>query len=91
MINFQKLLEDLSEIEDETERVGANEKGAKREKIENEKCQALEMREKAMERFGQTRKRVRGGNVEGEDQIRKRRRSSEMLEWLKGRTELETF
>lgn len=84
----EQLLEDLIEIEDETEQMSVNEEEAKKQRIEMEKGQALEMRERAMERLGQTRKRIGGGH-EGEDQTKKRRRSGEMLEWLKGRIELE--
>lgn len=83
-----QLLEDLIELEDETERIGETEEEARKQRIEKEKGQALEMRERAMERFGQTRKRTGGGN-EGDDQAKKRRRSGEMMEWLKGRIDVE--
>ncbi len=55
---------------------------------EKEKGQVLEMRERAMERFGETKKRL-VGNHEGEEGTKKRRRSSDMLEWLKGKIESE--
>ena len=84
----EQLLEDLIEIEDETEQMGVNEEEAKKQRIEKEKGQAVEMRARAMERFGQTKKRL-GGDHEGEDGTKKRRRSNEMLEWLKWKIESE--
>ncbi len=80
----EQLLEDLIEIEE----ARVNEEGEKRQRIEKEKGQALEMRERAMERFGETKKRLGGGH-EGEEGTKKRRRSSDMLEWLKGKIESE--
>ena len=82
----EQLLEDLIDIEDETEQIGLNEEEARKQRIEKEKGQALEMRARAMERLGQTKKRI-GGDHEGEEQIKKRRSSGDMLEWLKGRIE----
>ena len=68
--------------------MGVNEEEEKRQRIEKEKGQALEIRERAMERFGETKKRLGGGH-EGEEGTKKRRRSSDMLEWLKGKIESE--
>ena len=84
----EQLLEDLVDIENETEQMGLNEEEARKQRIEKEKGQALEMRARAMERLGQTKKRI-GGDHEGEEQIRKRRSSGDVLEWLKGRIECE--
>ena len=83
----EQLSEDLIDIEDETEQVGLNEEEARKQRIEK-KGQALEMRARAMERLGQTKKRI-GGDHQGEEQIKKRRSSGDMLEWLKGRIECE--
>ncbi len=41
----EQLLEDLIEIEEATEQMGMNEEEEKRQRIEKEKGQALEMRE----------------------------------------------
>ena len=46
------------------------------------------MRERAMERLGQTRKRVGEANGNGKP-AQKRRRSGDMMEWLQERVELE--
>ncbi len=67
----EQLLEDLIEIEEATEQMGVNEEEEKRQRIEKEKGQALEMRERAMERFGETKKRLGGGH-EGEEGTKKR-------------------
>ena len=85
----EQLLEDLIDVEDETEQMGAIEEEARKKRIENEKGQALEMRARAMERFSQTKKRI-GGDHEGEEPIKKRRSSGDMLDWLKGRIECES-
>ena len=84
----EQLLEDLIDIEDETEQMCVNEEEARKQIIEREKGQALEMRERAMEMLGQTKKRI--WDHEGEEKIKKRRSSGDMLEWLKGRIECET-
>ena len=85
----EQLLEDLIDVEDETEQMGAIEEEARKKRIENEKGQALEIRARAMERFGQTKKRT-GGDHEEEEPIKKRRTSGDMLDWLKGRIECES-
>ena len=50
----ESLLEELIEIEDETERQMENENEAKNKRIDQERVQVLEMRERVMERLGQT-------------------------------------
>ena len=84
----ESLLEELIEIEDETERQMENENEAKNKRIDQERVQALEMRERAMERLGQTRKRVGEASGNGKP-AQKRRRSGDMMEWLQERVELE--
>ena len=84
----ESLLEELIEIEDETERQMENENEANNKRIDQQRVQALEMREIAMERLGQTRKRV--GEASGNDKpAQKRRRSGDMMEWLQERVQLE--
>ena len=83
----EMLLEELIDVEDETDRLMENETEAKNQRIENEKEQALEMRERAMERIGQTRKRT--GETSESGATQKRRRSGEMMEWLQERIEFE--
>ena len=56
----EQLLEGLIDIEDETEQMGATEEEARKQKIEKENGQALEMRGRAMERLGQTKKKNMG-------------------------------
>ena len=83
----ESLLEELIEIKDETERQMENENEAKNKRIDQERVQALEMRERAMERLGQTRKRV--GEASGNGKPAQKRRSGDMMEWLQERVELE--
>ena len=59
----------------------------KNKRIDQERVQALEMRERAMERLGQTRKRV--GEASGNGKPAQKRRSGDMMEWLQERVELE--
>ena len=84
----ESLLEDMIEIEDETERQMENENEAKNKRIDQERVQVLERREIAMERLGQTRKRVGEASGNGKP-AQKRRRSGDMMEWLQERVELE--
>ena len=71
-----ELVEELITLRDESEKKGEDQSKAKREAVVNEKKQALEMRDRALERIGETRKR---NEVEraGEKKTvgRKRRRS----------------
>ena len=82
-------MEELITFRDESEKKGENQSEAKREAVVNEKKQALEMRDRALERIGETRKRNKEERAEKKKTVgRKRRRSGgEMLEWLKERTE----
>ena len=79
----EKLLEELLELSDECDRRIDDQTEAKKEAAQSEKKQALEMRERAMERFGETRKR----KEEEEDEPRKvkqrRRSGGEAIDWLK--------
>ena len=60
----------------------------KNKRIDQERVQALEMREIAMERLGQTKERVGEASGNGKP-AQKRRRSGDMMEWLQERVELE--
>ena len=62
-------MEDLIEIEDDTEQIGVDEEESKKQRIEKENEQALGMRARAMERFGQAKKRLRR-NHEGTDETK---------------------
>jgi hypothetical protein len=61
----EMLLEELIDVEDETDRHMENETEAKNQRIENERGQALEMRERAMERIGKIWKRMGGTSESG--------------------------
>ncbi|XP_028403404.1 UPF0746 protein DDB_G0281095-like [Dendronephthya gigantea] len=87
MTEYEKLMEELINIEDETDRQMETECAARSQRIENEREQALEMRERAMERLGETKKRVGMTSESGPPQ--RRRRSGDMMEWLQQRVELE--
>ena len=78
------LLEELIEISEDT--MMENEDAMNKQKREREKAQAMEMRERAMEKFGETRKRT-ASDKDGE-QVKERRRSGDMFNWLSERIEL---
>ena len=84
-----KLVEELITLRDESEKKGEDQSEAKREAVVNEKKQALEMRDRALERIGETRKRNEEERAEEKKTVgRKRRRSGgDMLEWLRERAE----
>ena len=69
------LLEELIDIRDETER--RVEADVRRENVEAETLQALETRERAMERYGGTRQRLQGELGQHKTPPVKKRRSSE--------------
>ena len=84
-----KLLEELITLRDESEKSSEDQSEAKREAVANEKKQALEMRDRALERIGETRKR--NEEVRGEEKktvaTKRRRSAGDMLEWLRERAE----
>ena len=84
-----KLVEELFTLRDESEKKGEDQSEAKREAVVNEKKQALEMRDRALERVGETRKRNEEERAEEKKTVgRKRRRSGgDMLECLRERAE----
>lgn len=75
----EELLEELIEIGEETEKRVEEENEEKKASVERERGQALEMRQRAMERIGETRKR----GQETEAKEKKRRKSGETFDWLK--------
>ena len=84
-----KLVEELITLRDESEKKGEDQSEAKREAVVNEKKQALEMRDRALERIGETKKRNEEERAKEKKTVgRKRRRSGgDMLEWLRERAE----
>ncbi|CAB4018761.1 Hypothetical predicted protein, partial [Paramuricea clavata] len=80
------LLEELTEMNEETERRVEENNIQKKATVEKERGQALEMRKRAMERIGETRKRQLHGN---DDNEKKRRKSGETFEWLREKAELD--
>jgi AAA15 family ATPase/GTPase len=61
----------------------------RKETIEMEKAKGFEMRERALECFGETRKRVLEQMGKGKQPAKKRRKSGEMFEWLNKRVEVD--
>ncbi|CAB4039341.1 Hypothetical predicted protein, partial [Paramuricea clavata] len=84
----EELLEELMQIEEETDLHMEEENIARKEVIEMEKAKGTEMRERAMECFGESRKRL--AEQLGKEKGAKRRTSGEVFEWLGKRMGLET-
>ena len=84
-----KLVEELITVRHESEKKGEDQSEAKREAVVNEKKQALEMRDRALERTVETRNRNEEERAEERKTVgRKRTRSgADMLEWLRERAE----
>ena len=84
-----KLVEELITVRHESEKKGEDQSEAKREAVVNEKKQALEMRDRALERIVETRNRNEEERAEEKKTVgRKRTRSGgDMLEWLRERVE----
>ena len=85
----EKLLEDLIEVKEQTERDLMADGNRRARDEEKERAQAVEMRDRAMERFGETRKRGKGEDGgKGEKEEKKRRRSgSDTVEFLRAKME----
>ena len=82
-------MEELITVRHESEKKGEDQSEAKREAVVNEKKQALEMRDRALERIVETRNRNEEERAEEKKTVgRKRTRSGgDMLEWLRERAE----
>ena len=88
MTEVEVLLEELVELESKSEKVAEQQNEEKKAAAEKEKKQATEMRQRALERFGKTRKRQTETEKEEGKKETKRRRSGEgALEWLKEKGE----
>ena len=85
---LERLVEELVTLRDESDKRADDQSEAKKEAMANEKKQAIEMRERALERFGETRKR-NDDEQEAEKKTTKRRRTGgEAMEWLKEKAEV---
>ena len=82
----EAFLEELMQVEEETEIQMGEEIVVRKETAEMEKAKGLEMRERAMECYGETRKRVLD-NLGKEKKLKKRRKSGEIFDWLNKRVE----
>ena len=80
MSEVEKLLEDLMEVSEESERKCEELSDARKQAAENEKKLALEMRDRAMERFGETRMRLTEEQCEGKKEKRRRRSGGDTME-----------
>ena len=82
-------MEELITLRDESGKKGEDQSEAKREAVVNEKKQALEMRDRALEKIGETRKRNEEERAEEKKTVGRKRRKSggDMLEWLRERTD----
>ena len=88
----ERFLEELIVLSEESEKRNETENEAKREAMANEKTQALEMRDRALERLGETRKRNKEEKEEEKQTATKKRRRSggETFEWLRERAAVDT-
>lgn len=88
---LEALLEELLELSEESEKKAQEKTEAKKETVEKERQQAIEMRERAMESMGATRKRCQEKEGEPAKAEKRRRRSGgDTLEWLRERAVAET-
>ena len=88
----EKLVEELITLSEEAEKRTEDQNETKREAMANEKKQALEMRERALERVGETRKRNEEEKPEEKKAATKRRRRSggDTIKWLRERAEADS-
>ena len=84
----EKLLEELMEICEKTEERVEEENEGKKQSVEREKAEAIEMRDRAMGRYGGTKKRA----PDGQDNVKSkkwRRKSGDTFEWLREKCAME--
>ena len=84
-----KLVEELITLRDESEKESEEQSEAKTKAVANEKKQALEITDRALDGIGETRKRNEQERAEEKKTVEKKRRSSggDLLEWLREREE----
>ena len=86
---LKMLLEELLQLNEESEKKSNDHTEAKNEMVEKERKQAIEMADRAMQSMAETTKR---NDREGEPvktEKRRRRSGGEMLEWLRERANTE--
>lgn len=87
---FEVLVEDLIELNEESEKKAQDQTDTQKEKEKQEKEKALDIRKKAMETMGQTRKRTGSEDKDDEVKEKKKRRSrSDTLTWLEKKGEMD--
>ena len=88
----EKLVEELIVLSEESEKRNEYQSEAKRKAMANEKKQALEMRDRALERLGETRKMNEEEKENEKQTVTKkwRRSGEETLEWLRERAAVDT-
>ena len=82
------LLEELLHISEETDKIAEEVNETKKAEIEKEEKEAMEMRKRAMERMRETRKRSEEKEANSDESTKKRRRSSDTIDWQKERVEM---
>ena len=84
-----KLVEELITLRDGSEKESEEQSEAKTKAVANEKKQALEITDRALDGIGETRKRNEQERAEEKKTVEKKRRSSggDLLEWLREREE----
>ena len=88
MTEVEVLLEELVDLESESEKVAEQQNETKKATAAKEKKQATEMRQRALERFDETRKRqTETEKEEGKKETKRRRSGGGALEWLKEKGE----
>ena len=85
----EELLEELMQFEEETELHVDEENAARNEMIMMEKTKGAEMRERAMECYGASRKRLAEQLGKEKETKKTRRKSGELFQWLSERMELD--
>ena len=88
----ERLVKEVIVLSEESEKRNEDQSEAKREAMANEKKQALEMRDRALERLGETRKRNEEEKEEEKQTVTEKRRrlGGETLEWLREREAMDT-
>ncbi len=89
MTEKEELLEELMQLEEETELHVDKENAARKEMIIMEKAKGSEMRERAMECFGASRKRLAVQLGKEKEAKKTRSNSGERFQWLNQQVELE--
>lgn len=90
LTEFDLLMEDMISLSDECDKKAESEAESAKANANADRQKALEIRKKAMETMGESKKRLADGDEEVKEKKTRRRSGNDTMSWLKEKTELDS-